>query len=203
MNNIKATVKDYIKIDNPEGFIITGEDNLKILKLLPDNCIDNIYIDPPYNTGKKWSKNGWEFDDTFDSKWHFLLFLGERLVEAKRVMAEGASIFVHSDYRMNNEIKTYLMDPLFNEKESALSWCDVIGIMSDKIDEVIYKPISVPPVVIGKGPSICMDFFAGSHSYAAAAHKLGRRYISIELNESEQLFLDQIDGFTFGQLRTD
>jgi len=203
MNNIKATVKDYIKIDNPEGFIITGEDNLKILKLLPDNCIDNIYIDPPYNTGKKWSKNDWEFDDTFDSKWHFLHLLGSRLVEAKRVMNDGASIFCHLDYRMNSEVKTMLMDPLFNEKESALTWDMVQSIFLDKLGKKIHTPVPVPCVVISDGPSICMDFFGGSLSYAAACHKLGRRYIGIELNETEQLFLDQIKDKEFGCERKD
>ena len=235
-------------IETEYGKIYTGVDNLEVLKCLPDNSVDAIYIDPPYLTNKKWEKNGWSFDDKFDGMWDFLFFLGERLVEAKRVMREcefklingilykdgrvetyqpliekitkdhsgkaklkklekgvivGSSIFVHIDYRTNSEIKTYLMDPLFGEGKSALEWNEVNALMHMKIGKKVHTPISVPEVEISDGPSICLDFFAGSHSYAAACHKLGRRYISIEMNESEQLFLDQIEGFEFGQLRTD
>ena len=200
MNNIKQTVKEYITIDENEGFIVTGQDNLKILKLLPDNCIDNAYIDPPYNTGKKWSKNDWTFDDKFESKWHFIHFLGERLIEAKRVMNKGASIFVHVDYRMNSEIKTYLLDPLFSEKESALTLEDVNNLMMNKIGHQFHEPISVPEVTITDGPSICLDFFSGSLSYPLACKKLGRRFIGVELNKTETLWPDDV---TFGQLRTD
>ena len=35
-----------------QGRIIFG-DNLPILKDMEDGCIDLIYIDPPFNTGKK------------------------------------------------------------------------------------------------------------------------------------------------------
>lgn len=246
MNNIKATVKDYITIDNPEGFIITGQDNLTILKQLPDSCVDSLFIDPPYLTNKTWEKNGWSFEDKFDSMWDFLYFLGERLVEAKRIMREsifqldgdilyrdgkpetyqplinkilddysskakrkklekgitiGSSIFVQIDYRTNSETKTYLMDPLFGE--GALTLYDVNVLMNNKIGKTLHEPVSIPKVDITPGPSICMDFFAGSNSYAATAYKLGRRYISIELNKTEDLFKEQIEGVRFGELRTD
>lgn len=219
------------------GFIITGRDNLEVLKEIPDNTIDQIYIDPPYLTNKTWEKNGWSFDDNFDSMWDYLFFLGERLVEAKRIMRTrtfqlvddilyedgkvctyeplknkilcdysgkgkrklllkgvevGASIFVHIDYRTNSEIKTYLMDVLFGEGKSTITLDDVNTLMYNKIGKKLHTPISVTPVTIEQGPSICMDFFGGSHSYAAACHKLGRRYISIEMNKTEQLFKDQI-----------
>jgi len=59
------------------GTIYTGRDNLEVLKELPDNSVDMIYIDPPYLTNKKWEKNGWSFDDKFDDMWDFLYFLGK------------------------------------------------------------------------------------------------------------------------------
>lgn len=245
MNNIITQIEPVIKTDH--GLIYTGVDNLDVLKQLPDNIVDSIYIDPPYLTNKTWKKNEWSFEDKFDNMWSFLFFLGERLVEAKRIMRTrhyqlvnnillsdgkpetyqpmidkvlednnsknkrkvledkgikiGASIFVHIDYRTNSEIKTYLMDPLFGEGKSALTLDDVNIIMMSKIGKSLHTPISVPTVKIEDGPSICMDFFGGSHSYAVACHKLGRRYISIELNKSEQLFLDGIKDVGFGDMR--
>jgi len=246
MNNIKHHISEVITTDLEEGFIITGYDNLEILRCLPDNCVDCIYIDPPYLTNKIWEKNGWSFEDKFDDMWVFLFFLAERLVEAKRLMRTrhykiiddelyeddeickyaprrdkilsdysgkgkikklmkgidiGASIFVHIDYRTNSEIKTYLMDPLFGE--GALTWSEVQALFSIKLGKHVHTPDAVQEVIINQGPDIIMDFFAGSHSTAAAAWKTGRRFISIEKNKSEQLFLDQIKDFTFGQLRTD
>jgi len=224
------------------GTIYTGADNLEVLKSLPDNSVDMIYIDPPYLTNKSWEKNGWSFDDKFDDMWSFLFFLGERLVEAKRIMRTrryqliddvlyedgevctyeprrdkiledysgkgkkkkleggvdvGASIFVHIDYRTNSEIKTYLMDPLFGEGGGALSWEQVQTLMP----QPVHIPKSAPQILIEQGPDIVCDFFAGSHSTAAAAYKLGRRFISIEMNDSEELFYKQIEGVEFGEMR--
>jgi len=246
-------MKNLLKQFNPiivedKGLIITGYDNLEVLKQLPDNIVDSIYIDPPYLTNKTWEKNGWSFEDKFDDMWSFLFFLGERLVEAKRIMRTrhyqlvngqlledgkpctyeprkqkiledysskgkrkklekgvdiGASIFVHIDYRTNSEIKTYLMDPLFGEGKGALTWDDVQTIIENKIGVRVHEPVSIPSVEISQGPDIVMDFFGGSHSTAVAAHKLGRRYISIELNKSEQLFIDGIKDDGFGVMRKD
>ena len=232
MKNIITDIKPVIKTEY--GLIYTGVDNLDLLKQLPDNIVDAIYIDPPYLTNKTWEKNGWSFEDKFDDMWSYLFFLGERLVEAKRVMREsvitwdgkdfyrdgqiiqyqplidkltadwlsskqktkevskgkklGASIFVHVDYRTNNEVKTYLMDPLFGEGKGALTLDDIQILMQNKIGKQLHTPVSVPTVTISDGPSVCMDFFGGSHSYAAACWKTGRRFISIEMNKSEELF---------------
>lgn len=249
MNNIKEVTPYDKAVDLDQGFIITGYDNLDVLKTLPDNCVDQIYIDPPYLTNKTWEKNGWSFEDSFLSMWDYLFFLGERLVEAKRVMRTstfvwqdnklyrdgkeetyqpiidkitedwvdkkskrkqiekgvkiGASIFVHVDYRTNNEIKTYLLDPLFGEGKTTLEWEEVQAIMKIKIGKKCHTPVSIPAVDIPSGPSICMDFFGGSLSYPAAAYKQGRRFIGIEKNKSEQLFLDAIGGKEFGEERED
>jgi hypothetical protein len=249
MKNITNSIKEFKPVAvEDKGVIITGADNLDVLKTIPDNTVDMIYIDPPYLTNKVWEKNGWSFEDKFDDMWSFLYFLGERLIEAKRIMRTrhyqivddvlmedgrvctyeprrdkiledysgkgkmkklekgvdvGASIFVHIDYRTNSEIKTYLMDPLFGEGKGALSWDDVQMIMENKIGERVHTPISVPAVEISQGPDIVCDFFAGSHSTAAAAWKTGRRFISIELNKTEELFYKQIEGVSFGEMRKD
>ena len=248
MKNIRETIKTTPVAELKEGLIYTGIDNLELLKQVPDNTVDMIYIDPPYLTNKTWSKNGWEFEDKFTDMWDFLFFLGERLVEAKRIMRTrryqliddvlyedgkvctykprrdkiledysskskrkqlekgvdvGASIFVHIDYRTNSEIKTYLMDPLFGEGGGALSWDDVQTLFETKLGRKVHKPVSIPAVEIEQGPDIVCDFFAGSHSTAAAAWKTGRRFISIELNNSSELFYKQIDGVEFGEMRKD
>ena len=34
------------------GRVVLG-DNLDVLRALPDECIDLIYVDPPFNTGRR------------------------------------------------------------------------------------------------------------------------------------------------------
>lgn len=83
------------------NFLIEG-DNLASLKLLEKTHkgkIDLIYIDPPYNTGKK----DFVYDDTFvektdlfrHSKW--LSFMEARLKIAKTLLSETGTIFISID----------------------------------------------------------------------------------------------------------
>ena len=46
---------------SPNSFLVG--DNLEILKSLPDNSVDLVYLDPPYNTGRNFG----EFEDAFPS----------------------------------------------------------------------------------------------------------------------------------------
>ena len=91
-----------------EGVQIFKEDNLELLKSLPENSVNLIYCDILYNTGKK-------FDDYLDD-------LGEpeeamewyrpRIQEMKRVLATNGSIFIHCNWRMDSYMRI-LMDEIF------------------------------------------------------------------------------------------
>jgi site-specific DNA-methyltransferase (adenine-specific) len=115
---------------------IVYADNLEYLRTLADGCASLIYIDPPFNTGKrqercriqtvrddangdrtgfkgnryrtiKLGKSGYE--DTFDD---FLAFLAPRLEEAFRLLAPNGSFFLHIDYREVHYCKV-LIDQIF------------------------------------------------------------------------------------------
>ncbi len=107
MNNIKHHLLEVITTDLEEGFLVTGYDNLEILKCLPDNCVDCIYIDPPYLANKTWEKNGWSFEDKFDNIWVFLFFLAERLVEAKRITRTRHYKIIDDELYEDDEICKY------------------------------------------------------------------------------------------------
>lgn len=245
MKEIKDFVKQKPTIDEEYGVIWTGIDNLEILKQLPDNIIDVSYADILYYTNNKWEKNGWEYSDIFESKWHWLHFHLERYVEIKRLLREyiitydgnfyldgklltykpkidyfydtyvkgrknikkiekgikiGSSVFTHCDYRTNSEVKSLLMDPLFDEENSMFPL--------DEVKEKIYKhtglevhtPKSIENNIINiDKPDIVLDTFAGSLSTLRTAKKLGRRFIGIERNNTEDLWVD----VEFGQDRED
>lgn len=109
--------------DNPNSedfnFILEG-DNLHSLHLLEKTHtgkIDVIYIDPPYNTGKKdFTYNDLTValeDDFRHSKW--LSFMERRLRIAKNLLSESGVIFVQIDDNEQAHLKL-LMDNIFGEQ---------------------------------------------------------------------------------------
>ncbi len=105
--------------DNKFNFLLEG-DNLHSLYLLErtHKCkIDVIYIDPPYNTGKK---NEWKYNDSFidsndgykHSKW--LSFISKRLTIAKELLKEDGYIVISIDDNEYAPLKI-LCDEIFGE----------------------------------------------------------------------------------------
>jgi site-specific DNA-methyltransferase (adenine-specific) len=110
-------------------------DNLPILRDLPGESVDLIYIDPPFNTGKTQARtriatirdeNGdrtgfqgkryrtiklgtKQYADVFDN---YLGFLEPRLEQALRILKARGSLFFHIDYREVHYCKI-LLDALF------------------------------------------------------------------------------------------
>jgi site-specific DNA-methyltransferase (adenine-specific) len=62
------------------GVLYLG-DVVEVLKSLPDESVDLVIADPPYNSGIEWDRK----DDVWQFEW---------LEKIKRVMKEGASLYV-------------------------------------------------------------------------------------------------------------
>jgi len=131
-------------------------DNLEVLKLLADETIDLIYIDPPFNTGKKQARkqisvsqdengdrvgfggNRYQttvigeraYRDYFDD---YLSFLEPRLVEAHRVLKSNGSLYFHIDYREVHYCKV-LLDDIFGRDSfiNEIIWAYDFGGRSKK-----------------------------------------------------------------------
>ena len=117
--------------------IVLG-DNLDILPTLPDRSARLIYIDPPFNTGRRQTRQtlrnvraadgdrtGFQghryrteriasesYADAYDD---YLGFLTPRLREAHRILTDDGSLFFHSDYREVHYCKL-LLDELFGRE---------------------------------------------------------------------------------------
>ena len=117
--------------------IVYHAENLAVLRSLPDACARLIYIDPPFNTGKRQTRTqlltsraadgegdrtGFagqryitrrvgvqSYHDRYDD---YLAFLEPRLVEARRVLTPDGSLYFHIDYREVHYCKV-LLDGLF------------------------------------------------------------------------------------------
>lgn len=107
------------------NFILEG-DNLHSLYLLEKTHkgkIDVIYIDPPYNTGKK---NDFRYNDSFvvkedmyrHSKW--ISFLSERLRIAKEILSPNGCIFISIDDDEQATLKL-LCDEIFGANNFVAS----------------------------------------------------------------------------------
>ncbi len=104
---------------NPEepGNLLIEGDNLTALKLLAETHrakIDVIYIDPPYNTGKRV----FIYDDKFTGKQNdhgpWLSFMGSRLYAAKNLLSPEGVIFISIDDNEHCRLKI-LCDDIFGE----------------------------------------------------------------------------------------
>jgi site-specific DNA-methyltransferase (adenine-specific) len=113
-------------------------DNLSVLKKIPGGKIRLIYIDPPFNTGRKQSRTqiktrrsktgdrvgyqgrryqtikigSQEFEDEFEN---YLVFLQPRFEEAYRVLSPDGSLYFHIDYREVHYCKI-LLDTIFGRE---------------------------------------------------------------------------------------
>lgn len=94
-------------------------DNLQILRSLPSNSIDLIYIDPPFFSGRTYNQV-WGDDNelrTFSDIWDggmptYLIWLNTRLWEMKRVLKTTGTIYVHLDWHASHYVKAE-MDKVF------------------------------------------------------------------------------------------
>lgn len=131
-------------------------DNLPMLQSLPTESVALIYIDPPFNTGKRQARTrlktvrdadgdrtgfkgqryktvrlgAQSYADIFDD---YLEFLEPRLSEAKRLLTSNGSLYFHIDYREAHYCKI-LLDDIFG-RESFLNeiiWAYDYGARSKK-----------------------------------------------------------------------
>jgi site-specific DNA-methyltransferase (adenine-specific) len=116
---------------------VINAENLSALKKLPDESFQLIYIDPPFNTGRKQvrtnrtsteSKTGnlgfqgkryeqvvntvLSYDDEFADYW---AFLEPRLIQAHRLLKQTGTLYLHLDYREAHYAKV-LLDALFGRE---------------------------------------------------------------------------------------
>jgi site-specific DNA-methyltransferase (adenine-specific) len=118
----------------PRSRVVHG-DNLEVLSTIEPASVDLIYIDPPFNTGKRQTRSQLEtardpvgdrtgfggrryatlkvgsrsFADVFDD---YLAFLEPRLLHAHRVLKPTGSLYFHIDYREAHYCKV-LLDGIF------------------------------------------------------------------------------------------
>ena len=126
-----------IKLEEGKNLVVKG-DNLLLTRALPDESIDLIYIDPPFNTGKVQTRHvmrnvrsatgsrvgfkgqtydtikgtAFGYNDSFEDYWNFL---EPRLEEAWRLLTPNGTLYLHLDFREVHYAKV-LLDALFGRE---------------------------------------------------------------------------------------
>jgi site-specific DNA-methyltransferase (adenine-specific) len=113
-------------------------DNLELLGELPDGCVQMVYADPPFNTGKvqtrrtlatvaaetgdrtgfggrRYATTTLQTSSYRDAFEDYLGFLEPRLRELRRVLAPTGTLYLHLDYREAHYAKL-LLDELFGRE---------------------------------------------------------------------------------------
>lgn len=94
-------------------------DNLHVMRMLPSNSIDLIYIDPPFFSGANYNVLFGDQNEirSFSDIWEggmpsYLIWLNARLLEMKRLLNSTGSIYVHLDWHALHYVKEQL-DKIF------------------------------------------------------------------------------------------
>jgi site-specific DNA-methyltransferase (adenine-specific) len=137
--------------------IVLG-DNLQVLQKMQTASIDLIYIDPPFNTGRRQARKQMKtirddsgdrtgfggkryrtevlaaqpagYTDQFDD---FVGFLRPRMIEAHRILSPTGSLFFHIDYREVHYCKI-MLDQIFGRAcfQNEIIWAYDYGARSTK-----------------------------------------------------------------------
>ena len=113
---------------DPNADQLVHADALDVVAARPDACLDAIYIDPPFGTGKMQRGRGHRYADRADDPDAFVAWLLPTLEHSRRVLAPHGSLFVHLDYRAVHYVKVAL-DRLFGRASfvNEIVWCYAVG----------------------------------------------------------------------------
>jgi adenine-specific DNA-methyltransferase len=125
------------EFDENDNLLIKGNNLLALSSLLEryEGQVKCIYIDPPYNTGG----DGFNYNDRFNhSTW--LTFIKNRLVLARRLLADDGVIFLSLDDKEAHYCKI-LMDEVFGRENFVADICHKAraSVSNDKIISVSHN----------------------------------------------------------------
>ena len=95
----------------PLGTVLEG-DCLDVMRVWPAGCVDLVYLDPPFNTGRRHRGADSDFDDRFQDLHAYLDFIDQRLQAVHRLLKTTGSVMLHCDWRTCHHLRCRL-DAIF------------------------------------------------------------------------------------------
>jgi site-specific DNA-methyltransferase (adenine-specific) len=104
-NEINSLCKNTIKLrakSNPSDIFnkVIKQDCIKAIDYLPDNSVDLIVVDPPYNLTKNFSKTTFKETNLDEYK----IWLDSWISKLPRILKDNASIYICSDWKTSPAI---------------------------------------------------------------------------------------------------
>ncbi len=128
------------RTDEHEPNRLIWGDNLHVMRQIPSNSVDLIYIDPPFFSGRQYNVLWGDANEvrSFNDIWEdgmpgYLTWLDARLYEMKRLLKDTGSIYVHCDWHASHYIKVEL-DKIFGYENfiNEIIWFYKTGGMSKR-----------------------------------------------------------------------
>jgi DNA modification methylase len=109
--------------------IVYCGDCLDQLRKLPNDCVDLIYIDPPFNSNRDYevfwgeTREKRAFEDRHASTQAYIEFMRPRCVELARVLKPTGSFYYHCDWHADGYVRV-MLDQIFSENQfrSEIIW---------------------------------------------------------------------------------
>ncbi|MDP9237532.1 MAG: site-specific DNA-methyltransferase [Chloroflexota bacterium] len=188
---LPTQVVERVSFGNPElepNQLFWG-DNLHVIRQIPPESVDLIYVDPPFFSGRNYNVIFGDQNElrSFSDIWEagmpgYLTWLNARLYEMKRVMRPSASIYVHCDWHASHYIKTE-MDKIFGHKNfrNEIAWCYNVGgkgttRWARKHDTLLFYTRSDSYFFDGKAAGAKRETGTKSTGGIIGANEQGRRY---------------------------
>ncbi|MFN2489333.1 MAG: DNA methyltransferase [Actinomycetota bacterium] len=104
-----------------ETGIIYRDDNLERLAQFPAECIDLIYLDPPFFSNRHYEVIWGDEAEirSFEDRWEggiyvYIDWMRERVMEMHRVLKRTGSLYLHCDWHASHYLKV-MMDDIFGD----------------------------------------------------------------------------------------
>ena len=105
-------------------------DNIMVMEQFPDECVDLVYIDPPFFSNKTYAviwKDGSEMR-SFEDRWKggidvYIEWMRTRIEHLHRMLKPTGSFYLHCDYHAGHYLKV-MCDGIFgyNNFRNEISW---------------------------------------------------------------------------------
>ena len=165
-------------------------DNIDQLPKLPDECVDLVYIDPPFNSNRNYevfwgeTRETRAFEDRHGSVEAYIDFMQPRCLELARVLRKTGSLYYHCDWHASHYVKV-MLDRIFGEDgfQNEIIWKRSSAHSDGRQGSKHYGRVHDVLFFYAKGAAWTWNPAYSSHSTAYIASKYpyaeedtGRRY---------------------------
>ena len=173
-------------------------DNLHVMRQLPSESIDLIYIDPPFFSGRQYNVIFGDQNElrSFSDIWEggmpgYLIWLNARLYEMKRLLKKTGSIYVHLDWHASHYVKIEMDKVLGHDNfRTEIIW-EKIRVKKaqskdfPRVHDAILCYSKTESYVYSPQMTEISEKYKASH-YGAVEPKTGKRYRLVTLLQGGQ-----------------